>query len=122
MALDPSYGTVNYEEQGGARHVFGGAVNYEPGHTEELGGNVIPKVVSGSYTVTAGDQTATAATIPTGLTTVSGQIVQILRSNVDVQSDAAITHSGGNVVVTHGAATYTLTAGDVVNWIAYGTV
>jgi len=75
----------------------------------------------GTYTAVAADDTAGTKSIATGLTTVSGYIVQIYRSGVLIFSDQAVSASGGNIVVADGGATYALTAGDVINWVAFGT-
>ncbi len=75
---------------------------------------------SGQYTVTAADVTATASTIATGLlNSISAQLVQVSRSGVIMPSIYAVA-SGTNIVVASNSTTYVLTAGDVVNWIAYG--
>ena len=75
---------------------------------------------SGEYTVTAGDATANASTIPTGLTTVSMALVQVVDSGDRVlTSDADITWSAGNIVVADGA-TYNTTAGYKIRWFASG--
>lgn len=74
-----------------------------------------------AYTVTAGDDTANTKTIATGLTAITAKVVQIMRANVTVTGDAAISVSSGNIIVADGS-TYVLTAGDIINWIAVGTV
>lgn len=73
-------------------------------------------IARGSYTVTAGDDTANTTTINTGLT-INTAIVQIIRSGKEVSSDPAISWATTNLTVADGA-TYVLTAGDVINWIA----
>lgn len=74
----------------------------------------------GRYTADAADATANAMDIDTGMTAVSSQIVQILRAGNVVTSDADVTVAAGVLTVADGA-TYSVTAGDVVNYIAYGT-
>ena len=78
------------------------------------------KIIGASYTVVAGDDTAGTKTIATGVTIITA-LVQILRAGVDVTADAEISWSAGNLVVDDGAATYALTAGDLINWIAFGS-
>ena len=58
--------------------------------------------------------------ITTGLTSITGYIVQIFRSTVLINSDQKVVISGGTLSVTDGS-TYELTAGDIVNWIAWGS-
>ncbi len=79
------------------------------------GWNKLPE--SGAHTVTAGEATANAAVISTGKSI--GFMVQIFRAGVDVTADAAISQTGGALTVADGAATYSVTAGDVINWIAF---
>lgn len=71
-------------------------------------------------TVSAGEDTANTKSITTGFSTITAKVVQILRSNVPVTGDAVITVSGGTLTVADGA-TYVLTSGDVINWIAVGS-
>ena len=79
------------------------------------------KLGRASYTVLAADDTAGTVDIDLGLTTIVAPIVQILRSDVEVTADAAITWAAGTVTIADGGATYALTAGDVINIIAVGT-
>jgi len=76
---------------------------------------------AGTYTMVAGDDTAGTTSIDTGLSAITMFIVQIYRSDVGVFSDQDVSASSGNLVIADGGATYALTAGDVVNWIAVGT-
>lgn len=122
MALDPSYNTNNYEEQGGGQWTIGGKLNFEAGGALAIAGTPINFPTSGAHTVTSGEATATTLDIVTGLTTVNAQVVQVLRSGAVVTADAAISASGGTLTVANGGATFTLTAGDVINWIAMGDV
>jgi hypothetical protein len=73
----------------------------------------------GTYTVTSDDDTANTKTIATGLSTISSANVQVLRTNVAMYSET-ITYSAGNITVADNGATYVLTTGDVINWIAVG--
>lgn len=72
-----------------------------------------------SYTATAGNATAGTMTIPTGLTSVTGFNAQIYRAGVNVTADASFTISSGDLVVADGSVTYSVTAGDVVYYIAW---
>ena len=74
--------------------------------------------VSGSHTVTSGEAGANAVAIATGKADATGMIVQILRSNVDSVSDAAITLASGVLGVADGTS-YSVTAGDVISWIVF---
>lgn len=79
------------------------------------GWNKLPE--SGAHTVTAAEASANAAVISTGKSI--GFMVQIFRSGVDVTADAVISQTGGALTVADGGATYNVTAGDVINWIAF---
>lgn len=72
----------------------------------------------GTYTVVADDDTANSKSIATGLAAIAGFIVQVYRAGV-VQSSIKVTVSSGNLVVADNAATYVLTTGDVINWMAW---
>ena len=74
-----------------------------------------------SHTVTADEATANQAVLsePEALS-ITGALVQILRSGVDVKSDAIVTFSGGDMTVADGASTYDMTAGDVIEALAFG--
>lgn len=76
-------------------------------------------LVRGSYTAVADDATANEAVIATGLDAIAGFIVQIFRAGVNVMEDAIVTASGGNLSVADGAATYAVTANDVINYIVW---
>jgi molybdopterin biosynthesis enzyme len=86
----------------------------------EVIGSFAP-VDSGARTVVAADDTAGTLTIPTKLSSITTVIVNILRAGDDVKDDAAVTFSGGVITVADGGATYALTAGDVIHYIAIGT-
>lgn len=77
-----------------------------------------------AHTVTAGEATANQADIDTGFAAAPEVFqVQILRSGVDVKADAVVTALGGGdlgkIRVADGAATYSITAGDVIHLVAY---
>lgn len=76
---------------------------------------------SGSYVMTAGDATADAATINTGLDPVTSFVVSIRRAGVDVTNLADITEADGVITIADNSTDYVVTAGDVANWIATGT-
>lgn len=99
----------------------GGAITLESGASLTVSGGALSAVpiFTESYTAVSDDATANAATIDTGLDSVSGFIVQIYRSDVIVTADADISESGGVITVADGAATYAVTAGDVINVIAW---
>ena len=70
--------------------------------------------VRGTYTAVAGDATANEMVISTGLSAITGWLVQIYRSGVNVMEDAIVTASGGDLTVADGGATYAVTADDVL--------
>ena len=72
---------------------------------------------SGEYAVDSDDDTANTVDIDTGVT-ISGYIVQIYRSGVEVHGDAAISVATTVLTVADGS-TYTLTDGDVINYIVW---
>ena len=74
--------------------------------------------VSGTHTVTAGEANANAAVINTGKHDAVGFIFQVLRSKVDIGTDAKGSIAAGVLKIEDGS-TYKLTAGDVINWIAF---
>jgi hypothetical protein len=76
-------------------------------------------VRAGRHSVSAGEDTANTCDIVTGATTIVAQDVQILRSGAVATGNAAVSVSGGTITVADGA-TYVLTSGDVINWIAVG--
>jgi hypothetical protein len=75
------------------------------------------RVLTGSYTVTAGDVTATFAALPDpGFTpTVANCVISITRAGAAVGASNVPTLNGNNVRVATGG-TYTLTAGDVIRY------
>lgn len=76
-------------------------------------------MASGSYTAVAADDTAGTLDLVTGLDAVTSFGVQIFRSGVPLYSDQAVSESGGTITVADGAATFVITAGDVINWWAF---
>lgn len=82
-------------------------------------GNQSRTIVSGTHTVTSGEDTANTCSIASGLTTVSAINVMILRAGAVVTGDAAVSVSIGTVTVANGD-TYVLTAGDVIHWMVAG--
>ncbi len=81
---------------------------------------ITPKLYAGRHTVTAGEDTAGTCAIATGAATITAQDVQILRSGAVATGNAAVSVSSATLTVADGA-TYVLTTGDVINWIAVGT-
>lgn len=79
---------------------------------------IVTGFAAGKYTVVAGDDAANTVSIPTGLTAPDAIMVMILRAGVRVLDDAAISISGGSIVVADGS-TYVLTTNDVIHWFAY---
>lgn len=72
---------------------------------------------AGSYTAVAAD--ASAGTVDIELPVVPQQLfVSIFRSGSEILSDQAISISGSTLTVADGSATYALTAGDVIHWLA----
>lgn len=91
--------------------------------TSLLGAGFIPvdgQQVTGSHVATSGQASANVAVIATGLSAITSFIVQVYRANVNVAGDAVITVSGGNLSVADGA-TYSVTAGDVINYMVSGS-
>lgn len=130
MVADPTYQTKNYEKEGGDTWVVGGTLEIASGGTIVVdngatllqGANGIQSsgvVRAGQYSVTAGDVTATHSIIATGITTLASMNVMIFRSPHLVTADAEASFAAGSITVTSGSS-YTLTAGDVINWIAVG--
>jgi len=76
------------------------------------------EIAKGTHEVTAGEETAGTVSIDTGLGTPAGFVVQIIRSGAVATSDAAISLSSSDLVVADGS-TYSVTEGDVINWIAF---
>ncbi|MBN9534823.1 MAG: hypothetical protein J0H10_15875 [Alphaproteobacteria bacterium] len=74
---------------------------------------------SGAYTAVTADATANAAVIDTGLSAITAVQVMILRAGKVATSDAAVSVSGGKLTVGDGS-TYSVTAADVIHWVAFG--
>jgi hypothetical protein len=72
-----------------------------------------------SYTVVSDDATAETVDIDTGKADATSFIVQIWRSGVMVMEDADVSIDAGVLTVANGAATYALTADDVITWIVF---
>lgn len=80
----------------------------------------ITRTAGGRHTATSGEATANSLDIDTGLAAIDAQVIQILRSGNVTTSDADVTVVDGVITVADGS-TYSVTAGDVINWIAVGT-
>lgn len=78
------------------------------------------RMLGGSHTVSAADDTAGFVAIATGLSSIDSFSVMILRSNV-LTSSANISKAGGTITVADNAALYLLMAGDVIFWMAMGS-
>lgn len=78
-------------------------------------------IKAGIYTATADDATANTTAIVTGLSTISAMSVMILRASISLPS-AGVSKANGTITVADNASTYVLTAGDLIHWIAVGTV
>lgn len=74
--------------------------------------------VCGTYTVVQADDNAGEHSIDTGKHDAVGFIFQVLRSKVDIGTDAKGSIAAGVLKIEDGS-TYKLTAGDVINWIAF---
>lgn len=77
----------------------------------------ISGVASGSI-VSAAQASASAVSFVTGLTAISGFMVQAFRSGSAV-SPLYGSASGGTLTVTSASASYKITTGDVINYIAW---
>lgn len=82
-------------------------------------GFLMVSVVSGSHTVTAGEASANAVAIDTGLSTITSAIVQVLNAGNVATSDADVTWSDGILTIADGS-TYNTVAGYVINYIVAG--
>ena len=78
-------------------------------------------VRAGSYTADSDDATAGTLDIDTGLSSVDSFFVLILRSDVPIYSDQDVSEASGTITVADGSATYDVTDGDVINWLAVGS-
>ena len=111
-----TYNTNVYREQDGDTIVIGASGSLKYGDVAQTG-----CVRAGAHVATSGEASAGTLDISTGLSSVATFIVQVIRSDVDVHEDAVITESGGTLTVADGAATYSVTASDIVTWVAVGT-
>lgn len=84
-----------------------------------IDGSQYPAFAKGKATAVAGDDTAGYIDIDTGLGAISSMQVMILRGNVVVSLDQAITVTNGVIRVADGSSTFEVTAGDVIHWVAY---
>jgi hypothetical protein len=73
----------------------------------------------GSHVATSAEATAGTLDIDTGKVDATAFIVQIWRSGVMVMEDAAVSLTAGVLTVADGAATYAVTADDVITWIVF---
>lgn len=116
MALtDTQVAQLNKMNEASRRAALGTLV-----HTLES--NAVLGVIHGVHTVIAAEASANTVAITTGLSVIAGFIVQIFRAGVNVMSDAAVARKAtddGTLNVADGASTYSVTTGDVINWIAW---
>jgi hypothetical protein len=75
------------------------------------------KLVKGTYTIVAGDQTAGFKTINTGIT-IAGFIVQVYRAGILLGS-VKVTATTTNLKVETNGSDYGVTTGDVINYIVF---
>jgi len=133
------HSTLIYMEQGGAKQTVasGGVIDVAAaGGLKVAGVSVDPanttvanvlastatgkKVIADSHTVTSLEAIATTLTIATGITTVATAIAQVVTAGyVVATSDAVVSVSSGNLTVANGS-TFTLVAGQIINWFAFG--
>jgi hypothetical protein len=76
-------------------------------------------ITPAAHIVTVTEANASAVVIDSGLDTISGKIVQIFRSGSIVTSDAFVTATGSALGIYPGAATYTVTGSDVINYLVW---
>lgn len=98
------------------------ADNVKDGSTNKFISSNVAKISANAHTVTSDEATATQYDYNTGWGIAPDVfIVNIIRANVDVKGDAVVSALGGGdagkVRIASGSATYTLTAGDVVQII-----
>lgn len=89
------------------------------GWLKDIGDNFAAVGARGTYAAVAADATAGTLDIDTGNAAATAFIVQIWRAGVLVMADAAVSIDAGVLTVADGAATYSVTAGDVIVWIAF---
>jgi hypothetical protein len=74
-------------------------------------------ILGAEHVVTAAEAAANTLAIDTGVPDLTVAVVEIFRANVNVTGDAVISHANGAITVANGA-TYSLTAADVIRWMA----
>jgi hypothetical protein len=108
---------VDYTKDGTTNHVFTTVDN------TKLAAILASKLFATAYTCVSGDDVANKTEIDTGFAVAPTMwLVQILRAGVNVTADAIVTALGsgdaGKIRVADGAATYAVTAGDVIHILA----
>jgi hypothetical protein len=73
----------------------------------------------GTATASAAQATANLANISTGLAAVTSWIARVYRSGVDVTADAVFSAQAGGVLRIADGSTYSVTEGDVFNYICW---
>ncbi len=71
---------------------------------------------SGSHTATSGESSASAVTIPTGLSAIAGYQLQGFRSGSVITNVYVVSSTSGSIVARSGSF---VTTGDLYNWIAW---
>jgi len=74
---------------------------------------------SGSHVVTSGEATASAISITTGITSVTGFIVQGYRSGSPLDGVKVLTSSGSLAITSSASASWVIAASDVINYIVW---
>jgi hypothetical protein len=74
---------------------------------------------TGTYTATADDATANQVLINTGKANAAGFIVKVLRGGIETSASMKASMTGGVIKVEDNSTTWVVTAGDVINWIAF---
>lgn len=78
------------------------------------------RTVGGRHTATSEEAASKCLRINTGLISIDAQIIQVLRSMHVATGDADVMVQGGTVQIA-GGVSYSIAAGDVINWVAIGT-
>jgi hypothetical protein len=86
-----------------------------------LGGGLLG-VVGGNHTVTAGEDTAATLDIDTGLASISSYQLNVVTAAGVYRplADAAVSVAAGVITIADGAATFDVTATDIIYWTATG--
>jgi len=85
-----------------------------------IAGSNIGSATSGSYTLVAGDVSASLVNIPTKLTAPKGFTVQVYRSGSLVTGqNVAISSASLVVKSTLVSGSWVMTSSDVINWVAF---